>query len=82
MDESACDLLPLLAHTAAADRLGTPWADAHIMEQAGRAHLSLVAAIAPNGRIYVAGQDQVFTGADIVWFLTKLYGRFASGTCW
>ena len=36
----------------------------------------LIAAIAPNGRIYVAGQDQSFTGEDIVWFLNKLCGRY------
>ena len=43
-----------------------------LVEQAGRDHLSLIAAIAPNGRIYVAGQDHSFSGEDIVWFLTKL----------
>ncbi|MGV3556910.1 IS630 family transposase [Larkinella arboricola] len=71
MDESACYLLPLLAHT---------WAPCGqtpvLVEQAGRAHLSLIAAIAPNGRIYVAGQDQSFTSEDIVWFLNKLCGRY------
>lgn len=71
VDESACYLLPLLAHT---------WAPCGqtpvVIEQAGRAHLSLVAAIALNGRIYVAGQDRPFTGEDIVWFLEKLCGRY------
>ncbi|MVM33416.1 hypothetical protein GO755_25480 [Spirosoma sp. HMF4905] len=71
VDESACYLLPLLAHT---------WAPCGqtpvVMEQAGRAHLSLIAAMAPNGRIYVAGQDQPFTSEDIVWFLNKLCGRY------
>lgn len=71
VDESACYLLPLLAHT---------WAPCGqtpvLVEQAGRAHLSLIAAIAPNGRIYVAGQDQSFTSEDIVWFLNKLCGRY------
>ena len=38
--------------------------------------MSLIAAIAPNGRLYVAGQDQPFTSEDIVWFLTKLCGRY------
>lgn len=71
IDESACYLLPLLAHTWAPR--GQP---PILMEQAGRAHLSLIAAIAPNGRLYVAGQDQPFTGEDIVWFLTKLCGRY------
>lgn len=46
------------------------------MEQAGRAHLSLIAAIAPNGRLYVAGQDQAFTSEAIVWFLSKLCSRY------
>ena len=36
----------------------------------------MIAAIAPNGRIYVAGQDQAFTGEDIVWFLSQLCGRY------
>lgn len=71
VDESACYLLPLLA---------TTWAPCGqtpiLIEQAGRTHLSLIAAIAPNGRIYVAGQDQAFTGEDIVWFLKKLCGRY------
>ncbi|MDQ1090504.1 transposase [Siphonobacter sp. SORGH_AS 1065] len=47
-----------------------------LLEQAGRTHLSLIAVIAPNGRIYVAGQDEPFTGADIAWFLSKLCGRY------
>jgi transposase len=71
VDESACYLLPLLAHT---------WAPCGqtpiIIEQAGRSHLSLIAAIAPNGRLYVAGQDQPFTSEDIVWFLGKLCSRY------
>jgi len=64
-------LLPLLAHT---------WAPCGqtpvLVEKAGRAHLSLIAAIAPNGRIYVAGQDQAFSSEDIVWFLAKLCERY------
>jgi hypothetical protein len=71
VDESACYLLPMLAHTWA-PRGQTPV----LVEQAGRDHLSLIAAIAPNGRIYVAGQDQAFTGEDIVWFLNKLCSRY------
>ncbi len=71
VDESACYLLPLLAHT---------WAPCGqtpvLVEKAGRAHLSLIAAIAPNGRIYLAGQDRSFTSEDIVWFLNKLCGRY------
>ena len=67
MDEAACYLLPLLAHT---------WAPCGqtpvVVEQAGRAHLSLIAAIAPNGRLYLAGQDQPFSSEDIAWFLDQL----------
>ena len=63
--------MPLLAHSWA-PRGQTPV----LVEQAGRDHLSLIAAIAPNGRIYVAGQDQAFTGEDMVWFLTKLCSRY------
>ena len=71
VDESACYLLPMLRLTWA-PRGQTPV----LREQAGRDHLSLIAAIAPNGRIYVAGQDQSFTGEDIVWFLGQLCGRY------
>ena len=71
IDESACYLLPLLAHSWA-PRGQTPV----VVEQAGRQHLSLIAAVAPNGRMYVAGQDQPFTGEDIVWFLKKLCERY------
>ena len=71
MDDSACYLLPLLAHTWA-PRGQTP----AVIEQAGRAHLSLIAAVAPNGRLYLAGQDMPFTGDDIVWFINKLCGRY------
>lgn len=77
VDESACYLLPLLAHSWA-PRGQTPV----LVEQAGRDHLSLIAAIAPNGRIYVAGQDQAFTGEDIVWFLTKLCSRYRKRDLW
>ncbi|GAB3555061.1 hypothetical protein GCM10027577_40340 [Spirosoma fluminis] len=60
--------------------LGLTWAPRGqtpiLLEQAGRDHLSLIAAIAPNGRIYVAGQDRAFNGEDIVWFVSKLCGRY------
>lgn len=60
--------------------LGLTWAPRGqtpvLVEQAGRDHLSLIAAIAPNGRIYVAGQDHSFNGDDIVWFLGKLCSRY------
>lgn len=61
----------MLAHTWA-PRGQTPV----LLEQAGRDHLSLLADIAPTGRLYVAGQDQSFTGEDIVWFLSKLCSRY------
>ena len=47
-----------------------------LLEQAGRDHLSLIAAIAPYGRIYVGGQDHLFSGDDIAWFLGKLCSRY------
>ncbi|MFD2569225.1 transposase [Spirosoma soli] len=60
--------------------LGLTWAPRGqtpiLQQQAGRDHLSLIAAIAPNGRIYLAGQDRSFTGEDIAWFLSKLCGRY------
>lgn len=60
--------------------LGLTWAPRGqtpiLREQAGRDHLSLIAAIAPNGRIYLAGQDRSFTGDDIAWFLGKLCSRY------
>lgn len=60
--------------------LGLTWAPRGqtpvLVEQAGRDHLSLIAAVAPNGRIYMAGQDHSFSGADIVWFLGKLCSRY------
>ncbi|MBC3789059.1 hypothetical protein [Spirosoma utsteinense] len=34
--------------------------------------MSLIAAIAPNGRLYLAGQDKPFDSVDITWFLGKL----------
>lgn len=71
MDESACYLLPLLVHTWAPGG-HTPV----LVEPVGRAHLSLIDAIAANGRIYLAGQQQSFTSEEIVWFLNKLCGRY------
>lgn len=47
-----------------------------LLERAGRDHLNLIAAIAPNGRIYVAGQAHSFSGEDIVWFVGKLCSRY------
>ncbi|GAA4457728.1 hypothetical protein GCM10023189_28910 [Nibrella saemangeumensis] len=71
IDEAACYLLPLLAHTWA-PRGETPV----VKEKAGRDHWNLIAAIAPNGRIYVGYQNQAFTGEDLVWFLEKLCSRY------
>ena len=60
--------------------LGLTWAPRGktpiLLEKAGRDHLSVIAAIAPNGRIYVAGQDHSFNGEDIVWFLSRLCSRY------
>ncbi|WP_229312251.1 IS630 family transposase [Larkinella punicea] len=71
IDEAACYLLPLLAHTWA-PRGHTPV----VKEQAGREHWNLIAAIAPNGRIYVGYQNQAYTGEDLVWFLEKRCNRY------
>lgn len=71
VDEAACYLLPFLSRTWA-PRGQTPV----ITEKAGRDHLSLIAAMAPNGRLYVGGQDAAFNGADVVWFLEKLCRRY------
>lgn len=71
MDEAGCYLLSLLAHTWA-PRGQTPV----VNSKAGREHWNLIAAVAPNGRIYVGYQDQAFTGEDLVWFLEKLCSRY------
>ncbi|WP_245564852.1 IS630 family transposase [Spirosoma panaciterrae] len=71
IDESACYLLPLVAHTWA-KKGETPV----LVEQAGRDHLSLIAAIAPNGRLYVGGQDRPFRSEDVIWFLERLCSRY------
>ena len=80
VDEAACYLLPLLAYTWA------PYGRTPIVvELARQSHLSLVAAIAPNSRLYLAGQDQPFTSEDIVWFLTKICNRYHKRNllnCW
>ncbi len=71
IDESACYLLPLLSQTWA-PKGQTPV----LLEQAGRSHLSLIAAIAPNGRLYVSGQDQAFCSEDVLGFLAYLCRRY------
>lgn len=74
VDESACYLLPML---------GLSWSPPSqtpvLLAQAGRDHLSLIAAIAPNGRIYVGGQPHSFRGEAIVWFLDKQCSRYGQG---
>lgn len=71
IDEAACYLLPLLGLTWAP--IGqTPL----LLEQAGRSHLSLIAAIAPNGRVYVSGQDAAFSSEDVLAFLAYLCRRY------
>lgn len=70
VDEAACYLLPFLSRTWA-PKAQTPV----IREKAGRDHLSLIAAMAPNGRLYMGGQDTAFNGTDVVWFLEALCRR-------
>jgi len=71
VDESAWYLLPFVARSWA-PRGQTPL----LLEQAGRAHLNLIVAISPTGRLYLAGQDQPFTSDDICWFLSKLCWQY------
>lgn len=72
---TVCYLLPFVAPSWA-PRGQTPL----LVEQAGRAHLSLIAAIAPNGRLYLAGQDQPFNSEDSSWFLGKLCWHYRRQT--
>ncbi|GAB3562787.1 hypothetical protein GCM10027578_05540 [Spirosoma luteolum] len=74
------ELFAVLEAELVAQGLAHTWAPCGptpvLIEQAGRAHLSLIAAVAPNGRLYIVGQDQPFCSEDIVWFLGKLCHRY------
>jgi hypothetical protein len=71
VDESGFYLLPLVSRTWA-PKGQTPI----IEEKAGREHLSLIAAMAPNGQLYVSGQDKAFDSEGIVGFLEYLCRRY------
>lgn len=71
VDEAACYLLPFLSRTWA-PRGQTPV----IEEKSGREHLSLIAALAPNGRLYLSGQDKAFKSEQVVEFLEYLCRRY------
>ena len=57
-----CRWVSLLSITFIGAHLGPLWA------HTGTDPLKSDGDYHPNGRIYVAGQDQAFTGKDIVWF--------------
>lgn len=71
MDESGFYLLPFVSRTWA-PKGQTPV----IEEKAGKEHLSLIAAMAPNGRLYVGGQDKAYNGEGVVGFLEYLCRRY------
>lgn len=71
IDEAACYLLPFLSRTWA-PRGQTPI----IAGKAGREHLSLIAALAPNGRLYLSGQGKAFKSEQVVEFLEYLCRRY------
>lgn len=47
-----------------------------IEEKAGKEHLSLIAALAPNGRLYLSGQDKSFDSDGVIGFLEYLCRRY------
>jgi transposase len=71
VDESGFYLLPFVSRTWA-PRGQTPV----IEEKAGKEHLSLIAAMAPNGQLYVGGQDRAYNSEDVVGFLEYLCRRY------
>jgi transposase len=73
VDEAACYLLPFLSRTWA-PKGQTPI----IEEKAGREHLSLIAAMVPNGRLYVSGQDKAYDSEGVIGFLEYLCRRYRS----
>ncbi|WP_229599749.1 IS630 family transposase [Runella slithyformis] len=73
IDESGFYLLPLVCRTWA-PKGKTPI----IEEKAGKEHLSLIAAMAPNGRLYVGGQDKAYNSEGVVDFLEYLCRRYRS----
>ncbi|WP_310589108.1 IS630 family transposase [Runella aurantiaca] len=73
MDESGFYLLPLVSRTWA-PKGQTPV----IAEKAGKEHLSLIAAVTPNGRLYISGQDKAYDSEGVINFLEYLCRRYRS----
>jgi transposase len=67
IDESGCRLLPALVRTYAPSGQ-TPILRAHLSHD----HLSVIAAITPEGKLYMRMQDHAFRSPDIVSFLKHL----------
>jgi transposase len=63
--------LPFLSRTWA-PRGQTPVLE----EKAGKEHLSLIAALAPNGRLYLSGQSKAFNSETVINFLEYLCRRY------
>lgn len=71
VDEAACYLLPLVAPT------WSPKGQTPVLREAcSYQRLSLMSAITPTGKLYVAGQDVPYTGTDVAEFLAWLGRRF------
>jgi transposase len=49
-----------------------------IEEKAGKEHLSLIAAMAPNGRLFVGGQNKAYDSEGVIDFLEYLCRRYRS----
>ena len=47
-----------------------------IEEKAGKDHMSVIAAMPPNGRLYVSGQNKAYNGEGIVGFLEYLCRKY------
>ena len=71
VDESGFYLLPHVSRTWA-PRGQTPV----IEEKAGKEHMSVIAAMAPNGRLYVSGQNKSYNGEAVVGFLEYLCRKY------
>ena len=71
IDEAGFYLLPFVSRTWA-PRGQTPV----IEEKAGKEHLSLIAAMAPNGQLYVSGQNKAFDSEGVIGFLEYLCRRY------
>ena len=71
VDESGFYLLPHVCRTWA-PKGQTPV----IEEKAGKEHLSVIAAMAPNGQLYVGGQDKAYDSEAVIEFLQYLCRRY------